>query len=303
MHACEAVKMKVLALVLAAHVAISAASLFRVATEHGILTLEGRQKRGANAHIKGSFRSADGDGIRFHTTVESLEVTTMDGQTLVKSSSFPVSVQSYGKDDKAAIFQVLDDVYAESNEQTYRLTAADIDNAAAQARGTLNLANLQTRELNDPQTAIQASVERLLAHPASRLLEPAAQALGEDLGVTGKDEPAAMPFYTTAMKLAEARSRKQLAEVSSKFKPWDTYFDRQAAIQKYPDCDLTTCPPCQDDECIGLCGRLCSCWWFTCGDCCLHRGCELHDVCCNEKGFYSWRCLFPTGLSCDSFSC
>ena len=298
--------MKVLVVVLAAHVAISAASLFRVATEHGILKLEGRQKRGTNAHIKGSFRSADGDGIRFHTTVQSLAVTTMDGQTLVKSSRFPVSVQSYGQDDKATVFQILDVVYAESNEQTYRLTAADIDTAAAQARGTPNpitrtqlFANLQARELSDPQTAIQASVERLLAHPSSRLLEPAARALGVDLGVTGMDEPAAMPFYTTAMKLTEARSRIERRRTSRN--SFSSYLYRPAVIQKYPDCDLTTCPPCKEDECFGLCGYGCTCWIIVCGDCCLHKGCVEHDACCRKNGFFSAKYLFTFNLACAGY--
>ena len=103
---------------------------------------------------------------------------------------------------------------ASSNEKTYRVVDTDIDTVTTQTAlhqftSSQLLASLQARALDDPQAAIKASVERLVAHPAVRLLEPAARALGEDLGVTGKDEPAAMPFYTTAMKLTEAGSRSE----------------------------------------------------------------------------------------------
>ena len=298
----HSIKMKTLAILLAVHVTISLASL-QVATEHGILTLEGRQKRGAEAHIKGFFRSVDGDGIRFHTTANSLKVSTMDGQTLVKYTKVPVRLQTYGENDENMVFQLLDNAYVESNKKTYRVVDTDIDTVTTQDHLTSSqlLASLQARALEDPQAAIKASVERLVAHPASRLLEPAARALGEDLGVTGKDEPAAMPFYMTAMKLAEARSRSERRRISRN--SFSSYFYRPAVIQAYPNCDLTTCPPCQEDDCMGMCGRNCDCWDWLCGDCCLHNGCAMHDDCCRKNGHNSPKCFFPIGLTCDKYIC
>ena len=295
--------MKNLAILLAMHVTITVASL-QVATEHGILTLEGRQKRGAEAHIKGSFRSVDGDGIRFHTTANSLKVSTMDGQTLVKSTKLPVRLQMYGGNDENMVFQLLDDAYVESNEKTYRVVDTDIDTVTTQSAlhqftSSQLLASLQAMALDDSQAAIKASVERLVAHPAVRLLEPAAWALGEDLGVTGKDEPAAMPFYTTAMKLTEARSRSERKRISRN--SFGSYFYRPAVVQAYPNCDLTTCPPCKEDECFGLCGYGCWCWIIVCGDCCLHKGCVEHDACCRKNGMYSAKCLFPFNLACVGY--
>ena len=295
--------MKNLAILLAVHVTITVASL-QVATEHGILTLEGRQKRGAEANIKGSFRSEDGDGIRFHTTANSLKVSTMDGQTLVKSTKLPVRLQMYGENDENMVFQLLDDAYVESNEKTYRVVDTDIDTVTTQTAlhqftSSQLLASLQARALDDPQAAIKASVERLVAHPAVRLLEPAARALGEDLGVTGKDEPSAMPFYTTAMKLTEARSRSERKRISRN--SFGSYFYRPAVVQAYPDCDLTTCPPCKEDECFGLCGYGCTCWTIVCGDCCLHKGCVEHDTCCRKNGMFSAKCLFPFYLACAGY--
>ena len=163
----------------------------------------------------------------------------------------------------------------ESNERTYRVVDTDIDTFTTQTAlhhftSSQLLAILQARALDDSQAAIKASVERLVVHPAVRLLEPAARALGEDLKVTGKDEPAAMPFYTTAMKLAEARSRNERKRISRN--SFSSYLYRPAVIQKYPNCDLTTCPPCQADECFGLCGY--GCTWCTCVE---------HDACCRKN--------------------
>ena len=95
----------------------------------------------------------------------------------------------------------------------------------------------------DSQQAIQSKVKKLLAYSAARYLEPAARALGEDMGIIGRDEPAAMRFYATVMKLLEAFHGIQAA--GSNFP--------MATLQAYPNCDLTTCPPCRSDECLGLC--------------------------------------------------
>ena len=103
---------------------------------------------------------------------------------------------------------------------------------------------------------MQESVEHLAAHPAVRFLEPAAKTLGEDLGVTGMENPASLLFYHTVMKLAEARmmnSEMKTVSISN-------YFDNYARGQKYPNCNLRSCPPCKRNHCIGLCGPLCHCW-------------------------------------------
>ena len=55
------------------------------------------------------------------------------------------------------------------------------------------------------------------------------------------------------------------------------------------------------NDCLGMCGRKCSCWRWVCGDCCWHYGCYQHDLCC-QHDFYSTYCLFPIGFSCSSFS-
>ena len=53
------------------------------------------------------------------------------------------------------------------------------------------------------------------------------------------------------------------------------------------------------EECFGMCGPHCWCWYWICGDCCIHRGCYEHDQCCRQS-YVSMHCLFPLafGFSC-----
>ena len=288
-------RVSLLSILLAAQIAQSVATLTRVATKRGILTVNEDRKRGVNTHIEGAFHSLEGDGIRFRSSQGSVEIATADGQNLVKLFSLPGQVQTYSEDEETVIFQILDSEYAEINGGMYHVSSNDVEMALAQ--GPLSnsqlLAILQARKVYDPQAAAQASIDELVNHRAVRLIEPAARALGEDLGVIGKDTPAAMPFYAVAMKIAEAYSRNQRAKAQ-----WDPYH-RVTAQGTYPNCNLKTCPPCQEDECIGLCGKDCSCWSWVCGDCCLHQGCADHDICCRNKSFWHWRCWLPLTFRCN----
>ena len=56
------------------------------------------------------------------------------------------------------------------------------------------------------------------------------------------------------------------------------------------------------NDCLGMCGYGCSCWWIVCNNCCFNRGCYEHDLCCRKK-FLSPQCLFPLnyGFSCSGF--
>ena len=291
--------MKALAVLLAVHVAIFAA---QVDIARGTLTLEDRQ----TGAVAGTFRSWEGDGIRFRSTPDSLEITTLDGADILKLYK-PSAAKSRTMSEvkPAVVYQFLEDVYAESNERMYRFSASDFDIGAAITQGIdlvshlRLLANLQlqAKPLNDPITALQASIDQLVVHPATRLLEPAARALGEDTGIIGRDEPAAMPFYLAAMTLTEKYKRNQRAK-AKKNNPLSTYLNRPKR-GRYPDCDLESCPPCKEDDCYGLCGYGCTCWSFLCGDCCYHLGCKDHDACCRESDGSYLGCFFPFGFSCD----
>ena len=54
-----------------------------------------------------------------------------------------------------------------------------------------------------------------------------------------------------------------------------------------------------NNNCLGMCGKGCTCWKWVCGDCCWHYGCYLHDLCC-KRNFWSKYCLAPWNYN---FSC
>ena len=64
------------------------------------------------------------------------------------------------------------------------------------------------------------------------------------------------------------------------------------------DCIAGNCP--YETECLGMCGRLCTCWSFVCGDCCFWPGCYQHDLYCRES-FISWGCLFIFTFHCNGY--
>ena len=64
------------------------------------------------------------------------------------------------------------------------------------------------------------------------------------------------------------------------------------------ECRRGRCP--FEDECLGMCGRRCSCWSWACGDCCFWKGCYQHDKKCGES-FFSFACLLPFGFDCNGY--
>ena len=311
-----------LRLLLALHVALVSASVIQVDTEHGTirgtLTLEGIHRRGTTASVVGSFTSKGDDtsddtgrssGIRFRSTPYSVDITTLDGQVLVKASSFSVAVQTDVDDDEdeeeTAIYQILDDVFVEANSHLYRSSEPEGVHPTDHdefARLQLLSSLENSAALDNPRAELRASIERLVEHPATQLLEPAAFALGNDLGINGEDEPAVLPFYTVSMTLTEAYNRQKRAHVLF----WDDFFTKRQAVTqgKYPNCDVSVCPPCKEDECYGLCGYGCTCWKHLCRDCCYHKGCRDHDKCCRRDGFFSPSCTFPFWFRCNKrFKC
>ena len=283
-------------------VSIQSESYLKRLPDGATIILENYRNSGTNTYLRGSFRLADGAGIQFVSSSGYLRVDTMDGEILVEArrNAFALSQAHKNDDYYIATFQLLGDIYAEVDGRSYRLPAST---AIAQLwlspiNFYQNLASLQAESPSQNHAAVQQSVERLVAHPAVGLLEPAARALGEDLGVIGVNNPASLLFYHAAAKLTEARLMSHKTTVAS-------YLDNFKVLtpQKYPFCSLHTCPPCEKDMCVGLCGRLCNCWRWVCGDCCVHKGCLLHDLCCDKHGFISFKCFFPFSFRCHSFTC
>ena len=137
----------------------------------------------------------------------------------------------------------------------------------------------------DHDKPLSDAIQELLGIREINLLESAAKAVGKK-GLNGKNTPAALPFFNFALRVT------QLAE--------DSHYNNTTHRHKrdtYMHC-ANTCPPCPNDDCIGLCGKDCSCWKWLCGDCCWHRGCYGHDLCC-LKSWFQTSCLLPFKFRCD----
>ena len=180
----------------------------------------------------------------------------------------------------------------------------------------------------------QRAVEDLVSRGDADLIVEAAKALGR-AGVMGYENPAALQFYVLAMRLdkikEQVRMRTQAMDVKKvnnfgrpvlqAAEPHYRSFPRplphalnnkpySGNIQKRQTCSECTTGRCpyygdRSNECLGMCGKECTCWSWLCGDCCVHQGCLEHDQCCNEEGFWSLGCLFaaPFSFSCTSYSC
>lgn len=56
-----------------------------------------------------------------------------------------------------------------------------------------------------------------------------------------------------------------------------------------------------NDDCLGMCGNGCNCWYHICGNCCRNQLCFEHDKCCRHN-MISVNCLIPIiyTLSCEN---
>ena len=162
---------------------------------------------------------------------------------------------------------------------------------------------------NANKTRRRAIEDLAMCSEANSIIE-AAKALG-NAGVMGTDSPAAQQFYVLAMRLTKIKEMMQRGAVATSdgTLPISTRhsFHRVRSMYAYkqqtcPECTTVTgrCPYRGDrsNDCLGMCGRECSCWRWLCGDCCVHQGCLEHDNCCERRGFLSFACLIPIGFSC-----
>ena len=280
---------------------VSSARVVRTPT--GTLRLDTKTRRGADGYFGGSFRALSGKGIRFTSQDGYLSVMTLDRRPVVQvrkmndeGDELYVNVlgQSFAQEKSSPHMHAVPSHYEHEDVEAFFATPEGRKTFVAEMQAVGDQAT--------HEAAVMSAMQNLASSREAVLMEEAARGLGIDMGITGKDEPAILPFYLVALQLSKMRNAEVQKSERLSFSYYSGYYS--AHSQAYPNCDLTTCPPCRADECIGLCGRLCNCWSWVCGDCCYHRGCRDHDLCCLRRGFSHFRCLFPFGLRCSSsYSC
>ena len=157
-----------------------------------------------------------------------------------------------------------------------------------------------TVDKNETKDMFEEVVERLLQMPETKLIEEIAISLGEK-GITGERVPASLALYGVAMRIVKVFKQQESDEGSQSE-------DAGHSLEKrgWLDSVIKAIKGCSRDpvgsECLGLCGKDCTCWPWVCGDCCYHEGCYQHDLCCT-RDFFDSDCLIPWGFSCSSYSC
>ena len=217
---------------------------------------------------------------------QSLSITTLEGQPLLTAGRSVGSMRlvSVGKDK---FIQQKD-----GEGSTDYAVPASVGGIMDIVPGTLEalVRRLQSVDGSVHSKKLQASTEELLTRSEVQLIERAAFALGGK-GVTGLKYPSILPFYLATLQL-----QRLLTNSTSVGYPPSHLYSKH--VSKRASC-FETCPPCPNDNCLGMCGLACNCWRFLCGDCCYHLGCYDHDLCCRER-FVQTACLFPFGFSCES---
>jgi len=231
--------------------------------------------------VRGVYKNEDGSlGIKFTSREGALHIRNLDDVTLTYFNS----VREINKRMARSIY-VLDSEYLQHQDDSDRHLDGPKDD--------------DTKSFND-------AMQELFQMEEVYLLDDAAHAVGER--VTGVDTPAALPFFLFALRITQTiLSESQVYNDTTA----DEIPKNSLAHQKRGLFDRIFIQPfrlscykyLRNSWCKGLCGPLCFCWRFVCGNCCYNQGCYEHDDCCERKGYLDNRCFFPTGFSCSSFSC
>lgn len=156
------------------------------------------------------------------------------------------------------------------------------------AKGTSSDASIHSQESSD--TLFHAAIHKVLQMPEAHLLPTLSREIAH-YGFHGGTSTSVLQLHVTAQRFSALLPGRSGLDVTIASKPSKQSMEA-CAYDK-------ACPPCKDKNCIGMCGPGCTCWRWVCGDCCYHQGCLDHDICCAEKGLFSWRCLLPFGLECN----
>ena len=256
-------------------------------------------------NVKGKFFDIHtGEGIRFQTKPDrSMSIATVSGRSIINLSGIFYTMGQNGKvhnnlvelGGKSFLRQSDEEVDGDyylstSQASVIKRALASNDEVVSQDAVITVLQGLDETVIDYHKDAVSESISDLLKDSHYPLINQAVHYMGETIGLTGLDYPSLLPLYLMAMKL------EQISDNTN-----NQWWRKKKKL--YPSnlkC-LKTCKPCTSYNCLGLCGRKCSCWRWVCGDCCYHYICFNHDLDCTNCGQYSFRCVF--GVPKPPFDC
>ena len=142
---------------------------------------------------------------------------------------------------------------------------------SALSRSFIFRALIQQLDSQNANKTRRRAIEDLAMRSEASSIVEAAKALG-NAGVMGMDNPAAQQFYVLAMRLTKIKEMMQRGAVATSdgTLPISTRYSFQDMHSMYayeqetcPECTTGSCPyrGDQSNDCFGMCGRECSCWW------------------------------------------
>ena len=144
-------------------------------------------------------------------------------------------------------------------------------------------------QLEALKTHFQEAMSELHYVPEAQLLELVSAALGDN----STRLEILKPFHALCFNLMKQSDVDIPSELKAASNMEDETADQHDREKR--------CLRPRESECLGLCGKGCSCWRWVCGDCCFNQGCYEHDLCCAHK-FFSTYCLLPIGFSCSGYA-
>ena len=260
----------------------------------------------AEEMIEGEYYSRNLGSIHFVSKSDSLSITTLgENEEKLFVGSRPSGPNS------ASVASILNSEFLLLNTPTDGIddysVSPSMSRKAEEAVKSPNhkkLDRLLPKLSHDTDEIRQSAYEQLVSRPEVELIIAAAKAMGDE-GITGRKNPAALPFYMMALGLAKQQWESEVPPDPVRTKRWwwwgDDDEDEETELCHHGHtCPVDECPESAESDCRGMCGKGCWCWSWVCGDCCWQRGCHGHDVCCGIYGYFSWACISVWNVECDS---
>ena len=280
-----------------------------------------------NTLLRGKFTSLDDRVLYFKSTCSGVvHVWRPDGSNVIEHEiiSETEGIHFAKIEQKAFVYGSTKDngTYRMPDHKSKREAEAEYGERAVQGHAS-------------DDAEVDQAVSELESDPDTHLFPKLSQALGE-FGIYGEQSPCSLPLHLTAMSVAQKLPdyESQYGDDSVDLEQFDCA-ERQRSDAEALDSPTGTakrvrrgwfrsvvravvrrvvepvrgwskrCTPINHryyNDCVGMCGRRCSCWRWICGNCCHNQGCYEHDLCC--KKFVSIPCLIPnlTGFDCKSYS-
>lgn len=253
-----------------------------------------------NASLRGHLTPFSGGGVYFMSTCSGLvRVWRADGTTIIEHDHVSQKNGLHFANIEGHTF-----VYDSKQEsRTYRLP--EHRRSRREAQEEYNKRNIRDHPTDEGE--VNTALDELIADPDVRLLAKLSEALGE-AGIYGHQSPCSLPLHVTAMSIARHLPRNASDLEEDEESDCSEHTDEQLSPRvrrgwwwkRSRSCKSLTGNP-DRNNCLGMCGKGCSCWKRVCGDCCWHRGCYEHDLCCGrKKGKIS--CWIPLGFKCSSYA-